>query len=138
VTFSVGREQGSIDLLAWHEETRTLLVIEIKTEIISAERLLRSLDIKVRLAPGLARRFGWRPSTVSRLIVVAESTTNRRRAATLRPLLGGSAIVDARTLRSWVRRPTDRLDGLWLWSSDAASPRRRKESRHRVRVPRAA
>lgn len=139
VTFSVGREHGSIDLLAWHEETRTLLVIEIKTEIVSAERLLRSLDIKVRLAPGLARRFGWRPATVSRLIVVAESTTNRRRAAALRPLLGTDAVTDARTLRSWVRRPTDRLDGLWLWSSAAhAEGRGRRRPVHRVRVGRAA
>lgn len=138
VTFSVGREQGSIDLLAWHAETRTPLVIEIKTEIISAERLLRSLDVKVRLAPGVARRFGWQPSTVSRLIIVAESTTNRRRAQTLRPLLGTDATTDARMLRSWVRRPAGRLDGLWFWSSDAASPQRRRESRHRVRMPRAA
>jgi transcriptional regulator with XRE-family HTH domain len=138
VTFSVGREHGSIDLLAWHPESRTLLVIEIKTEIVSAERLLRSLDVKVRLAPGLVRRFGWRPLTVSRLIVVAESTTNRRRAGTLRPLLGAEAITDARELRGWVRQPTGPLDGLWLWSATSAQGRSRRRPVHRVRIGRAA
>jgi transcriptional regulator with XRE-family HTH domain len=138
VTYSVGREQGSIDLLAWHAETRTLLVIEIKTELVSAERLLRSLDIKVRLAPGLARRFGWHPASVSRLIIVAESTTNRRRAAAILPLLGSDARTDARALRGWVRRPTDRLDGLWLWSPTRASDRPRRRPVHRIRVGRAA
>lgn len=139
VTFAVGREQGSIDLLAWHAPTRTLLVIEIKTEIVSAERLLRSLDIKVRLAPALARRFGWQPLSISRLIVVSESTTNRRRAGSVIPLLGARATMDARALRGWVRRPTERLDGLWLWSSQArAVGRRGRRSVHRVRVDRAA
>jgi transcriptional regulator with XRE-family HTH domain len=138
VTFSVGREQGSIDLLAWHPESRTLLVIEIKTEIVSAERLLRSLDVKVRLAPGLVRRFGWRPLTVSRLIVVAESTTNRRRAGTLRPLLGAEAITGARALRGWVRQPIGPLDGLWLWSATSAQGRSRRRPGHRVRIGRAA
>jgi hypothetical protein len=53
-------ERGSIDLLAWHESSRTLLVIELKTELTSVEETLRRHDSKVRLAPGIAReRFGW-------------------------------------------------------------------------------
>lgn len=50
VTYAVYGERGSIDLLAWHAATRTLLVVEIKTEITSAEETLRRHDAKVRLA----------------------------------------------------------------------------------------
>jgi Holliday junction resolvase-like predicted endonuclease len=34
VSFSIYGERGFIDLFAWHAPTRTLLVIEIKTEIV--------------------------------------------------------------------------------------------------------
>jgi hypothetical protein len=61
VSYSEWGERGSIDLLAWHEATGTLLVIEIKTELVSVEATLRKLDEKVRLAPRIAlSRFGWR------------------------------------------------------------------------------
>ncbi len=135
VTFAIGREQGSIDIIAWHAPTRTLLVIEVKTEIVSAERMLRTLDVKVRLAPTVARRFGWDPAVVGRLIVVAESSTNRRRAASLRPLLGPAEVSDSRTLRRWLRRPMGTVDGLWLWSTPGGRKGRRAVGgAHRVRA----
>src|SRR5262245_40210248 len=43
VTFSHFGERGSIDILAWHPPTRTLLVTEIKTELGSLEATLRAL-----------------------------------------------------------------------------------------------
>lgn len=52
VSYSVYGERGSIDLLAWHEPTRTLLVIELKTELTSIEETLRRHDTKIRLGPG--------------------------------------------------------------------------------------
>ena len=51
VTYSGYGERGSIDLLAFHPATRTLLVVEVKTEIASVEETLRRHDAKVRLAP---------------------------------------------------------------------------------------
>ena len=41
VTFSIYGERGAIDVLAWHEPTRTLLVIELKTEIVDVQELHR-------------------------------------------------------------------------------------------------
>ena len=41
VSFSIYGERGSIDLLAWHQETRTLMVIELKSEIASVEETFR-------------------------------------------------------------------------------------------------
>src|SRR5687768_11921817 len=51
VTFSRFGERGSIDLLAFHLASGTLLVIEIKTMIADVQGLLRPIDMKVRLAP---------------------------------------------------------------------------------------
>jgi hypothetical protein len=61
VSYSVYGERGSIDLLAWHPAIRTLLVIEVKTEVSSVEAMLRKHDEKVRLAPRVAaERFDGR------------------------------------------------------------------------------
>lgn len=59
VSFAHHGERGSIDILAWHAPSRTLLVVEIKSELGSVEGLLRPLDAKVRLVAGIAaERFG--------------------------------------------------------------------------------
>jgi transcriptional regulator with XRE-family HTH domain len=60
VSYAEFGERGSIDLLAWHAATSTLLVIEIKSELTSIEETLRRHDAKTRLAPKIASdRFGW-------------------------------------------------------------------------------
>ena len=51
LSYSEYGERGSIDLAAWHADSRTLLVIEVKTELVSVESTLRKLDEKVRLGP---------------------------------------------------------------------------------------
>src|SRR5689334_24655724 len=77
VSYSEFGERGAIDLLCWHPATRSLLVIEIKTELLEFGSLLAKLDEKGRLAPKIALRFGWRPASVSTCLLVADSTTNR-------------------------------------------------------------
>src|SRR5206468_407336 len=73
LSFRQGVEHGSIDTFAWHEASRTVLVIEIKTELTSIEETLRRLDVKTRLAPDIARELlGWRPQQVATLLVVGE------------------------------------------------------------------
>jgi transcriptional regulator with XRE-family HTH domain len=112
VTFSEFGERGSIDILAWHAATRTLLVIEVKTEIASAEELLRRHDVKVRLAPKIARaRFGGAAAVVGRLLVIAEGPTNRRRFARLEPALGAMYPARGATVRRWLRDPVGAMDG---------------------------
>ena len=83
VTYAIYGERGSIDILAWHADTRTLLVVEVKTELTSIEETLRRHDAKQRLAATIAaERFGWdTPAGVSRLIVLPESSTSRRKVA---------------------------------------------------------
>ncbi len=49
-TFSHYGERGSIDIVAWHPETRTLLIVEVKTRIYDVQRLIAGVDRKARLA----------------------------------------------------------------------------------------
>jgi transcriptional regulator with XRE-family HTH domain len=83
VSYSEWGERGSIDLLGWHEPTRSLLVIEVKSELASVEETLRKHDIKVRLGPAIAsKRFGWRAVTVHRILVLPATRTSHRHLAT--------------------------------------------------------
>src|SRR5262245_4042767 len=79
VSFSLAGERGLIDILAWHQATRSLLVIEVKTEIVDVGELLGTLDRKRRLAPEVARRLGWDPAAYGTALIVDDSTTNHRR-----------------------------------------------------------
>jgi transcriptional regulator with XRE-family HTH domain len=67
-SYSIYGERGSVDVLAGHAATRTVLVEEVKSELASIEALGRKTDEKVRLARRhLCReRFGWPPIAAGR------------------------------------------------------------------------
>jgi transcriptional regulator with XRE-family HTH domain len=135
VTFSEFGERGSIDVLAWHAPTRTLLVIEVKTEITSAEELLRRHDVKVRLAPKLGRdRFGASPACVGRLLVVADGTANRRRVERLAAILDTAYPSRGRDVRAWIARPQGDLRGL-VFTAQSTAAIRHVRRQPRVRRP---
>lgn len=122
VTFSEYGERGSIDVLAWHAATRTLLVVEVKATIVSTEETLRRMDVKVRLAPRIgAARFGDRPAIVAKLLVIGDTSTNRRRAARLTDV-GAFTPLPKHEVRAWLRRPEGTLASLMFVASAAATP----------------
>jgi transcriptional regulator with XRE-family HTH domain len=136
VTFSVFGERGSIDILAWHPATRTLLVVEVKTELISTEETLRRFDVKVRLAPDIGKeRFGSRPAAIGRVLVFADTATNRRRVARQTAALRASYPAGSRAVTSWIRRPAGTLAALAFVTVPDSAPGR--GGSRRVRVPRA-
>ncbi len=99
-------DRGSIDLLAYHPATRTVLVVEVKMQITSAEEMLRRLDVKVRLAPMLVpERFGERPARVVRILAVTASSANRARVSRLEPILETAFPLRSRALTGWLRAP---------------------------------
>lgn len=135
VTYSEWGERGSVDILAWHAATRTLLVVEVKTEITSAEETLRTHDVKVRLGPSMAvARFGSRPRFVARLLVVAEGSTNRRRIERLAPVLEASYPARGDVVRTWLEAPAGTLAGLLVVTATAVAggpaPRRVRRAAH--------
>jgi transcriptional regulator with XRE-family HTH domain len=113
VTYSHFGERGSIDILAWHGPTRTLLVIEIKSELVSVEATLRKLDEKVRLAPKVAaERWEGRAQAVARMLVLPSTTTERRRVARHAPVLDAALPLRFEGLRAWLRRPAGPASGI--------------------------
>ncbi len=106
VTFSNYGDRGSIDILAWHAASRTLLVVEIKTELGSVEGLLRPLEVKCRLARDIARDcFGWQPTRVCRVVVMPEDSTVRRQVSRHARLIDTSLPHRSREVRNGYDRP---------------------------------
>lgn len=136
VSFAHYGERGVIDILAWHAPSRTLLVVEIKTELGSLEGLLRPLDVKMRLAGGMAaERFGWRAAQVCSLVVLPEDARARRQVARHAAVLDVALPRRSREVRTWLRAPVGTMRGLWfLSSSREAGVTRNPSSIRRVRV----
>jgi transcriptional regulator with XRE-family HTH domain len=136
VSYSAYGERGSIDILAWHALTRTLLVVEVKTELNSVEETLRKHDEKARLAPRVAReQFGWPATMASRLLALPDLSTPRRRVERQAPVLAVAYPTRGWAVRSWLKGPVGRVSGLVFVTSGPASA---AVSRKRVRCGREA
>ena len=135
VSFAIYGERGVIDILAFHPPTRSLLVIELKTELVSLEDLLTTMDVRMRHALTIARGRGWNAEFVSGWVVIAESATNRRRVAAHRSALRSAFPADGRAMRGWLHRPSGPIKALSFWANSTPSAVRRVTSgRRRVRV----
>jgi transcriptional regulator with XRE-family HTH domain len=118
VSFSHWGERGIVDLLAWHERSSTLLVIELKTEIVDVGELLGTLDRKRRLAREIAKPFGWRPTVIGVCLLVAEGRSGRRRVLAHEATFRAALPDDGRRLRTWLRVPVGELAAI-AFVSDA-------------------
>ena len=105
VSFSIYGERGVIDWFAWHGRTRTVLVNELKTQLVDIQELVGTNDRRMRLAPVIARERGWDPLTVACWVVVADGRTNRRHLAAHRTLLRTAFPDDGRTVGGWLSNP---------------------------------
>ena len=139
VTFNEFGERGSIDVLAWHPDSRSLLVVEVKSVVPDAQGTLAPLDRKTRLAPKIARDRGSDPVSVSRLLVIREGPTNRRRVARFGELFKAALPHRNAEVRRWIARPDGPLAGLLFLSYDKRDGTRRTTAgRTRVRTRRMA
>ena len=133
VSFNIRGERGTIDILAFHAPSGSLLVVEIKSVVPDLQAMLGTLDRKVRLASEIARQRGWQVRTVSRLLVMPDDRTARRRIDQHRATF--AVVLPARTVatRRWLRNPAGVLAGI-LFLSDVHNT----GARHRVGSPRPA
>lgn len=137
------RSRGWIDVLAFHQESGVVLLIELKTEIHDLGAIERTLNWYRREAWAAARRLGWRPRRVSSwlLLLATEANDSRvianrvsidagfpRRSRHFLEIISGTggvddargiAMVDPRSRRRTWFRPL-RIDG----RSRGASPYR--------------
>jgi transcriptional regulator with XRE-family HTH domain len=136
VTFNEYGERGSIDILAWHRATKTLLVVEVKSVVADAQATLMPLDRKARLAPKVGQRLGWESRAVSRLLVVWDLSVNRRRLERLEAMFATAFPLRGRSVRRWLRRPEGSVSALlFVANATRGGTTRRATGRLRVRRP---
>lgn len=129
VSFSIYGERGAIDVFARHAQRRRLVVIEVKSAIGDVQATLSALDRKVRNAAVIARERGWAPWPAARILVVADSSTARRRIAEHAATFEAMLPTDGPATRRWLRTPEPAvIGGVWF-----LSPTRRASTRRRVR-----
>jgi hypothetical protein len=138
VTFSSYGERGSIDILAFHNTSQALLVIEVKSSLASVEELLRRLDVKARLAPRIAAdAWGVRADRASRLVILPATRTERRHVDRHGNVLSVALPMRGRRALAWLRTPEGILAGLAFVSpTHGGSTHPVAGGRHRVDVPR--
>ena len=139
VTFNDYGDRGSIDVFGWQPETRSLLIVEVKSVVADAQGTLAPLDRKVRVAPKLARERGLDPRSVGRLLVVGDTSTNRRRIVRFAALFAAAVPDRGWTVRRWLSRPSGSIAGLlFLPDSTGDGTRRSTAGLSRVNRPRKA
>jgi transcriptional regulator with XRE-family HTH domain len=131
VTFAVGAERGSIDILGWHSTTATVIVVEIKSVVPDVQATLVALDRKVRLAERISVAQGWRPRRFACLLVIGDSRTSRRRVGANAATFAARFPDRVGTVRRFIAAPGDSpaISGLWF-----LSPSTQTTARHRVRA----
>ena len=105
VSFSIRVERGSIDVLAFHPATATLLVVEVKSVVPDVQATFVTLDRKTRLASEIARGRRWRPARLGRLLVVREDRTARRRVSAHAATFAGAFPARGWAVRRWLQAP---------------------------------
>ncbi len=133
-------ERGAVDVAAWHADSRTLLLVEVKSAIVDIQELLGVFARKVRIVPSvLAERRGWEASEVGRVLVVLGTTANRAAIARHRETFATALPDDSQTFLRWIRRPTGRVAAIWFIAPTTVRGGRHIQGRRqRVRVARSA
>ena len=119
-SFNVWGERGSVDILAWHAATRTVLIIEVKSRFTDLQAMLLSLGRKLRLVPEQARRqLGWDAAAVGRIVVAPATTESRNILDRHRSVFEATLPARAIEIRRWLRDPAGPIAGVWLVSPDS-------------------
>ena len=133
-TFNHYGDRGSVDVLAWHAATRTLLIIEVKATLTDLQDLLAALSRKMRVVPGVVRQeLGWKPEHVGRILVVADTKASRSVVAHHEAIFESAFPARSREARAWIRRPIAAISAVWFLTAGgrAAGP----AAKERIRRP---
>jgi transcriptional regulator with XRE-family HTH domain len=112
VSFAHFGERGVIDIVAWHEARRIVLVVELKTTIVDVNDLMSTMDVRSRRAWQIARDRGWDPTSVATWVVVAPGRSNARILAEHATVLRSKFPADGRSMRRWLARPSGEIAAL--------------------------
>jgi transcriptional regulator with XRE-family HTH domain len=137
VTFQRYGERGSVDLLGYRADLRAVCIVELKSAVYSYEETQRRLDVKVRLAADIAReRLGWAPLVVGVILIVEDTSANRRRLKSIEPLIRAGLPTAGRGVMRWLADPVGAMRGLlFLAPIHRGNVRRGAGGSSAVRVP---
>lgn len=136
VSFAIRGERGSIDILAFHPPSRSLLVIEVKSVVPDLQALLVSPDRNGRLAREIASERGWQAQPVTRLLVLPDDRTARRRVAVIERTFGTALPARTVEVRRWLKAPVGPRHGvLFLPNHPQAGTRHRISGRPTAKSP---
>ena len=124
VQLGEGVPKGWIDVLAYREADRSLIVEESKTEIGDLGALQRSLSFYAREAWSAAAQLGWRPVRLVVVLVALDTVAVARRLADERDLVARvfpGRVADA---AAWLRDPGRQAPTGWVLAT--ADPARRR------------
>lgn len=110
-------ERGSIDVLGWHPGSGSVLVGEVKSVVPDIQAMLPGVDRKARIAPRLAADLGWKARTVSRVILLPDHRTTRRRINEYAATFGIAYPSRTRDVRRWLLSPRGDLAGIMFLPS---------------------
>jgi transcriptional regulator with XRE-family HTH domain len=111
-TFNHYGERGSVDVLAWHPDSRTLLIVEVKTSIVDVQDLLAAHGRKVRVAPLVVPgERDWRPIAVGAVLVVVDGTA-RKVIARHEATFANAYPARTREVKRWLRAPSGSIRGV--------------------------
>jgi transcriptional regulator with XRE-family HTH domain len=117
LSFSRFGERGTIDLVAWHEGRHALLECEHKTDVIDSGEILGTLDRRRRLGHEIVAELGWKPATVSSLLIIGDSDANRRRVSDLASTFDAALPDRGVAVRAYLRDPDRGIRGLIFFAN---------------------
>jgi transcriptional regulator with XRE-family HTH domain len=100
-----GRSRGWIDILAFRPADGAIMCIEVKTVIVDAGRILRSLGWYSRSSWQAARAEGWRPRSVRPALILLATAESDARLQAQHSVFRASLPGDARELGAWAAEP---------------------------------
>jgi Predicted transcriptional regulators len=130
VSFNIRGERGSVDILAFHAPTGALLVVEVKSVVPDMQAMLVALDRKGRLGGEIARGRGWSAASVTRLLVLPDDRTARRRVEALATTFRSALPARTVEVRRWISQPDGARHGILFLTDDHQAG-----TRHRVSTP---
>jgi transcriptional regulator with XRE-family HTH domain len=125
-SFNIRGERGSVDILAFHPPTGSSLIVEVKSVVPDMQAMLVALDRKGRLGREIARERGWSATSVTRLLVLPDDRTARRRVDALTATF--HAALPARTVavRRWLREPVGTRHGILFLTDEPQAGNRQR------------
>jgi transcriptional regulator with XRE-family HTH domain len=127
-----GRFRGWIDVLAFRPADRALLVIEVKTRVDDAGRILRTLGWYTRSSRVAADALGWQPRRIVPTLLLLATVDTDARLTGQRELIVDRLPSGAAELAPWLDDPAAAPAGPSRALIDPASRRRAWLQRDRI------